>query len=574
MSIGRRRSSGVAVNGDGVDLSALYGNGLNSLVGRMGIVFRPTILVLTSGVLVASIVFGGGTHSGFLSDVLLQLAALPLLWVALTELVDEASGPRLKGPLIFITAVVSLPLMQLLPLPASVWTLLPGHDVVSNVYVLLGERLPARPLTLSPTATWLSALAILPPLAIFLGTVALDYAQRRAITLILIAMGVLSTFLGLLQLAGGTGSALRFYAITNRTEAVGFFANRNHLAALLYSSMLFSILWSIDGMIRLGRQTRRHKIDSLDFLHLTCASVAFAALLAGQLMARSRAGLVLSIAALLGGIALALSDRRAKSFGAGSARFIIGATAVTVIFSLQFALYRIIDRFGADSVTGDRIAIVRNTIAAARTYMPFGSGLGTFVPVYQMFEKPSDIGVAYINHAHNDVLELWLEAGIPGLLLMAVYVVWLVRRMAAVWRGDCPYPIPSFDLSVIRAGSIVLLLLPAHSLVDYPLRTYAMAAIAAFCTALLIQPAPDRNARDAVVGMEAHEAQQTRKGFGGQKTHCPHKAGRKASHRRPTQARELLGQSVSWPAAWIRTEANIEVAPASPSDAEVPSRES
>lgn len=496
-----------------------------------------------------------------------------MLCVAIIKLSDEGYVPGLRWPLVFITIVVSLPLMQLVPLPASVWTLLPGHKVVSHTYVLLGERLPARPLTLSPTATWLSALAMLPPLAIFLGAVALDYAQRRTITFILIAMGVLSMLLGLLQLAGGTGSALRFYAITNRTEAVGFFANRNHLAALLYSSMLFAILRSIEGMIGLGRQTRRHKIDSLDFLLLTCAGIAFAALLAGQLMARSRAGLMLSIAALLGGIALAVSDRRRTAFASGSAKFIIGATAVTVIFSLQFALYRIVDRFSADSVTGDRIAIVRNTIAAARAYMPFGSGLGTFVPVYQMFEKPSDIGVTYINHAHNDVLELWLEAGLPGLLLLAVYIVWLVGRVAAVWRGDHPQ-IRSFDLGIIRTGSIVLVLLLAHSLVDYPLRTYAMAEIAAFCTALLIPPAPEQNGGDAVAAMEAQEMEKTRKGLGSQKKRLSRTAGGTASRRHPVQPRELLGQSVSWPAAWIPTEANVKAAPVSSSDAQIRSHES
>jgi O-antigen ligase len=536
----------------------------------MKIVSAPPVYILTCVVFVASIVLGGGTHSGFLSDVLLQFAALPLLGVAATKLRD-GWVPELKCPLIFVATVVSLPLVQLLPLPPSVWTLLPGHNVVSDTYVLLGERLPARPLTLSPTATWLIALAILPPIAIFLGTIALNYEQRRAITLIVIVMGVLSTFLGLLQLAGGTGSELRFYAMTNRTEAVGFFANRNHFSALLYSAMLFSVLWSSDGTLRLGQQTRRHKIDSVDFLLLTCFGVAFAALLAGQLMARSRAGLMLSIAALLGGIALAACDRRTESFSIGSARFIVGAAAVTVIFSLQFALYRIGDRFSADSVADARIAIVRHAIAAARTYMPFGSGLGTFVPVYQMFEKPSDIGVAYINHAHNDVLELWLEAGIPGLLLIVVYVVWLARRISAVWGDNHPYQIRSFDLNVMRAGSIVLVLLLAHSVIDYPLRTYALAGIAAFCTALLVPPLTDGEGHGAAAG---GECRQSRKRCSKRRRRALRPlAEPQASRCRSIPPRELLGHSVSWPAAWIRAEIHSGPSTAHSSDTPTGSRE-
>ncbi len=47
-------------------------------------------------------------------------------------------------------------------------------------------------------------------------------------------MGAGSALLGLLQLANGPGSSLYFYEETNRTEAVGFFANRNHFAAMIY----------------------------------------------------------------------------------------------------------------------------------------------------------------------------------------------------------------------------------------------------------------------------------------------------------------------------------------------------
>jgi hypothetical protein len=157
------------------------------------------------------------------------------------------------------------------------------------------------------------------------------------------------------------------------------------------------------------------------------------------------------------------------------------------------------------------------------------------------------------------------------LLLIALYAVWLMRRIASVWRGGHAYRIGSFDLGIIRTGSIVLLLLSAHSLIDYPLRTYAMAGIVAFCAALLIPPAPDQKGEDAVAGME--DTQETRKRLGSQKTHGSRTAGR-ADRRRPVQPRELLGQSVSWPAAWIRTEATCEAAPASSSDVEIRSRES
>ena len=80
------------------------------------------------------------------------------------------------------------------------------------------------------------------------------------------------------------------------------------------------------------------------------------------------------------------------------------------LLGLQFSLYRILDRFGDDPMADARIPFARNTIAAAKAYMPWGSGLGSFVPVYAMTEPPRDVlANTFANHAHNDILELWLE---------------------------------------------------------------------------------------------------------------------------------------------------------------------
>ena len=52
-----------------------------------------------------------------------------------------------------------------------------------------------------------------------------------------------------------------------------------------------------------------------------------------------------------------------------------------------------------------------------------GSGFGTFVPILQAYERPADILVFFINHAHNDWLELTLEGGILAVLLLAAWLL-------------------------------------------------------------------------------------------------------------------------------------------------------
>ena len=165
------------------------------------------------------------------------------------------------------------------------------------------------------------------------------------------------------------------------------------------------------------------------------------------------------------------------------------AIAVTVIFSLQYALFRIQERFEADPVDDARLVFIPNTIEAAKAYLPFGSGLGTFVSVYPLFEKAEGtLANTYANHAHNDAVEAALETGIFGLVLMGLFVTWLAYRSAAAWTGPIPRGASELDQTLARAATIVIVLLLAHSLVDYPLRTGAMMAVMAFACALLIPP--------------------------------------------------------------------------------------
>ena len=381
--------------------------------------------------------------------------------------------------------------MQLLPLPFNIWLLLPGRGLILETYALIGEPPPLLPMTMTPGATWLSALSLLPPIAIFLGVLTLNRTARRTVALVVITMAIAGVFLGLLQLAEGPKSALRFYDITNRTEAVGFFANRNHFGSLLYVSMLFVTAYFVEAVMVAGQKTQRRLIDVNAMVPVIMWVTALAILLAGEMMARSRAGLSLTLVASLATIGFSIDDPRIKSLRSGFGKAIFATTVAALISFLPLALYRILDRLGSDPSADVRIPFARNTISAAMVYMPFGSGLGSFVPVYQLFEKGSDISLSYANHAHNDLLEVWLETGVPGVALIAVFGAWLVRRMVLLWRSENPGT-GGIDLSLRRAAAVAVLLLLAHSLVDYPLRTTAMMAVAAMAVGLLMTTPPRR----------------------------------------------------------------------------------
>ena len=444
-----------------------------------------------AGMLSLSVVLGGGTRSGFLSDALLQLVSIPPLLIAVSSLATLARREpqafrRIRPGLIFAAAIVLVPLVQLIPLPPAIWKSLPGHAPLAAALDAAGITPGWLPLSVVPNATILSALSLLPPLAVFCCAVQLDARERRSLSLLFVALAVLSAFLGLSQISQGTSSPLRFFAITNPTEAVGFFANRNHFAALLYAALPFAAVFALEAgsTVRFGRG--RTGFDAGSVMPLTVSLLAFVVMLAAEAMARSRAGMALTMASLVGIGVLVFVDRR-RAPGRTTAGLILGAVAIAMVLVLQFGLFRILQTFAADPLDDSRLQFLRNTAVAARTYMPFGAGMGTFVPVYQMFETPAAVFPQYINHAHNDFAELWLEAGVIGMALLGAFLFWFVLRAVGLWRGAAPAA-GDLDRALARAASFAIVLVLAHSLLDYPLRTAAMMAVVALACALMIEP--------------------------------------------------------------------------------------
>jgi O-antigen ligase len=201
-------------------------------------------------------------------------------------------------------------------------------------------------------------------------------------------------------------------------------------------------------------------------------------LFVGILISRSLAAYGLIPAVLIGSVALILPERsRSRRWGlASSGVLLVLAVAALTSSSIQQDGFR--DR-GNDSVVS-RVEILRTSVRAIRDFMPVGSGLGTFRQVYHLYEDPGSVGDIYVIHAHNDYLELVLELGLPGVLLIAGFLFWWVRSTWAAWTDPAAGP-------YARAASIASAAILAHSAVDFPLRTTAISAVFAMCLGLLVE---------------------------------------------------------------------------------------
>jgi O-antigen ligase len=406
------------------------------------------------------------------------------------------------------------------------------------------------PISVSPEATWLSALSLIPPVAVFLSTQLLSYAERRLMSLLVLATGLISIFLGLLQVAQGPSGPLRFFAITNASEAVGFFANRNHFAALVYALILIAACWATDAVFRARTSFNRKVHDTTAVAAVVTTVAIIVVLLSAEAMARSRAGLALTILALIGAFGLAWKEWRMVS--RGTAGLVVGGIALICLFVAEFTLYRIMERFADDPLADSRIPFARNTFIAAMEYMPFGAGIGSFVPVYGMYERPSDtIANVFANHAHNDILEICLEAGVLGIVLTGFFVVWMLKTSVEIWRsstfGSC-----DIDLWLARSATIIVILIAFHSVVDYPLRTAAIMAVVAFACGLLVAPSREADrvaSRQEGSGKHSRERQQRRPParVGAASPAGTVRTGNTPSHE---SGRDPWGEGITWPQAW------------------------
>jgi len=207
-------------------------------------VFLPyTGLVVTLAML-----FGGGGNQEW-SDAVVQLAALPLLAWALFKLSPSQLGRIGQWAIVLLCGILALPLLQLIPMPPSLWSSLPGRGEIAAAYQAAGMTLPWLPLSLEPSGTWLGLLSLLPATAVFLAMLSVEQRSRRILIVLILVIVFASVLLDILQVMDGEDSALRFYAVTNRDRAVGFFANSNHNAAFLYCAIPFAAAWAI-GLVQ------------------------------------------------------------------------------------------------------------------------------------------------------------------------------------------------------------------------------------------------------------------------------------------------------------------------------------
>lgn len=428
-----------------------------------------------------------------LSHMFLELAALPTLLILFWPEAVWGVGKRpATGLWLLVALLLSYPLLYLLPLPLSVWMHLPGagREAYVQTAALLADPSAAgwMAATISPMLTESYWLAFLPPLAVFLGVLALSERRRLALAYLAIGVAVFQSLLGLMQYGAAHDSFLCFGVNNCGNSAHGTYYNYDHLAGFL--EMLLPVTVGLMGtnLGQAGRHVRRYRESWRERLvfwfswqghSAVLLAAASIALLLGLIFTRSRSGIMVIMLGIL--VCLIVFARRLGSLNKTSG--VVG-TIIVVAFgiALDIGLVPVLQRFSfGDSLHDARMTIYSYAFQGIAGFLPSGSGPGTFPEAFRQFQ-PAVLGNIFVNHAHNDYLEWLFEGGIFGGVLAVVLLVAYLRQWLNLVTAEHRH---SFRHVQYGAG-IGLLLLSLHGLTDFNWHIPANALYAAFLAGLFV----------------------------------------------------------------------------------------
>ncbi|MDE2410907.1 MAG: O-antigen ligase family protein [Sphingomonadales bacterium] len=425
--------------------------------------------------LAVALVAGGGGSPAPLPEMAVEIAFAVLVPVWLWLSSDPLLRTVPVGARVVAGLVLLVPLAQLIPLPPPIWQALPGREIERDALALIAAENTWRPVALAPARTVAAFLAMVPAAAMMIMVTTLSPAMRWRLVGLVAGFGILTLLIGAAQMSAGTVSPLYFFG-ADAAILTGFQANRNSTADVLLIAMI-----AAPAAIRHLARSRREPPGRPAVWLMAGAMAALLAL--GVVLTGSRTGVMLLVVALIanGVILRPWLSISAKGLGLAALALLLAGAALWH----NPVIERTIQRF--DFAQEARPDLWRDSLYVARSHAPLGVGMGGFFPAYIADERLETIGQTVPNRAHNDFLELAIEAGLPGLLALSLCGAIVLRaaaRQLRESRRNEAHILVIFALFVLAIGIL-------HSLVDYPLRSMSLACLIAACVGLIFPAVTD-----------------------------------------------------------------------------------
>lgn len=411
---------------------------------RIARLWLPVLLAL-------ALVLGGGSTLGTRPDGWLAgIGAFALVTLSALHVSGIRPLARGSGALVLLLGLLAaLVVAQLVPAGAGAPWWADGSRAGARWATEFAGVEAAGTMSLDPDATLRFALRWLMPAAVAIAALGADEQERRGGFWVIVLVAAASAMLAIVQRAGIGEWAYPYPASYRSTETGGLFGNQNHQGSLLACAVLA------------GRVVLRRPVAFAGLVLL---------MLLGAVGSGSRAALLLVPMATLLSLPEVLRPLKRSGRKARGVLIGLGAAGLAALPLLAWP--------GDLAVDSVRIAIWRAGAQLGLDALPWGIGFGAFGRVYRTAQPLDTVGPAYVNEAHHELLQWWIEGGVPGILLAVAAAALLVWRL----RNRLREGMPREAWTAILMLAILLL----HGLVDYPTRTTALGALAMLCVALVL----------------------------------------------------------------------------------------
>ena len=409
-------------------------------------------------------------------------------------LVGETGGRRKGLPLFFkilLGVFLAVSFLQVVPLPADVVKILSPR--AWDIFLGLSRDgiIPASSwltLSLAPSAT-LSELVLILCYGIFGFLVLRTVRSRRQVEIFVVVIVASALFQAVYGMAETFSGHEMIFGRSKRGGAgsvTGTYFNRNHFAGFMEMAFPLSLgyllvkarYFAMEKGLSLRQKVLWFGQESLQWTFLLSLVPVFIGV--GLIFSKSRSGItVLVVTAVLAAAAAAswreFSEEGEKTGsphlrGRRRGRIVRIVAMVVLVVAVWLGIGPVIERFAEVDVTAEgRRTFYTNTLEMIGDFPLAGTGKGTYVNAYPMYEKVDDR--LRLSFAHNDYLEFAAENGIIGGAALIIAGIGLAVWMAAKWRR-CR---GSFAKGIGLGAALGVMAILIHGFTDFNLQIPANA---------------------------------------------------------------------------------------------------
>ena len=412
------------------------------------------LFFLLCAVVVVTALAYGTVHQPTIAIFYILAVVTVLLW---------ATDAFLSGALRFNKSLLQIPLIA--TILYGIVQIIPFGSLAETA----GVSGIARTLSLDPFWTKIATIhffALLIFFAAFL--VFIDSAKRlrKVVTLITI-FGFAFAFFAILQAVLSPNKIYGIYEVPNASP-FGSFVNRHNFAAYMEMTLCLPL-----GLMFVGAVNKDRRL-----LYITAIALMGIALI----LSGSRGGLVSLVAAIF---FLVILTTKTKSSGQlwlkiGLAVLLISTLVIgSVLIGGESSLTRFAETANSQDFSTSRTHIWSVTLQIILNNLPFGTGLGAFGVAYTSYDSLD--GLARVEQAHNDYLEVLANAGIVGLAIGLFFVFSLFRTGLANAKTS-----NTFRRGVCVGALTGCFAILVHSLFDFVLHTTAISVLFLMLVSLVV----------------------------------------------------------------------------------------